>query len=171
MDAPRDDRERILVICTGNSARSQMAEGLLRHLGGDAVQAMSGGSRPAERVHPLAVRAMAEIGIDIRAHRPKHLSSFIGRPIDWVIVVCARAARDCPHFPGSQATLHWFYDDPAEVEGNEEQRLAAFSAVRDDLTRRIREWLALSPAERLAGAETDDLTGLAGLTGLRRPGD
>jgi arsenate reductase len=160
-------RERILVICTGNSARSQMAEGLLRALGGGRVEAFSAGSRPAERVHPLAVRAMAEVGIDIAHQRPKHLREFAGREIDWVIVVCALAAHDCPHFPGARATLQWFYDDPAAAEGSEEERLAAFRAVRDDLARRITAWLALPPAERL-GEEATGLTGLTGLPGLPR---
>lgn len=147
-------KERILVICTGNSARSQMAEALFRHHGGDRVEALSAGTEPAERVHPMAVRAMAEIGIDITDQRPKDVREFAGEPIDWVIAVCSRAARNCPHFPGARATLRWFYDDPAEVEGPEEVTMAAFRAVRDDLNRRIPEWLALPEVER-AGAGPD----------------
>jgi len=148
------ERERILVLCTGNSARSQMAEGLLRRLGGDRVEALSAGSRPAEAVNPYAVRVMAEVGVDISGNRPKHVSEFLGQSIDWVIIVCSRAAADCPHFPGARAELHWFYDDPAAVQGTDEQILAAFRAVRDDLARRLEAWLALPPEERARGDDT-----------------
>jgi len=143
------DKERILIICTGNSARSQMAEALFRHHGGDRVEALSAGTEPAERVHPLAVRAMAEIGIDIGSQYRKDLSRFVGQRIDWVIAVCSRAAGNCPFFPGSKALVHWFYDDPAAVEGTDEERMAAFRSVRHDLNRRIPRWLALSPEERV----------------------
>ncbi len=142
------DRERILILCTGNSARSQIGEGLLRHIGGDRVEALSAGSRPAAQVNPYAVRAMAEIGIDIAGQRPKHISEFAGQRIDWVIAVCSRAAQDCPFFPGARATLHWFYDDPAAVQGSDEEIMGAFRALRDDLARRLTAWLALPPDER-----------------------
>lgn len=132
---------RILVICTGNSARSQMAEGLFRHLGGERVQVFSAGSEPSGAVHPLAVRAMAEIGLDIAAHRPKALSDFLGQSFDYVIAVCSHAAQSCPVFPGPATHLNWFYDDPAAVQGTETERLAAFRAVRDDLRARITDWL------------------------------
>jgi arsenate reductase len=136
------DRTRILVICTGNSARSQMAEGLFRHLGGDQVTVQSAGSDPALRVHPLAVRVMAEIGIGIASHQPKPISDFTGQSFDYVIAVCSQAAESCPVFPGPARRLNWFYDDPAAVEGSEGDRLAAFRAVRDDLASRIQSWLA-----------------------------
>lgn len=135
-------RKRVLVICTGNSARSQMAEALLRHLGGDLLDVMSAGSVPAAQVHPLAVRAMAEIGLDISSQHPKPLADFLGQPFDYIIAVCSKAAEACPFFPGPAQRLHWFYDDPAAVEGTEEERMAAFRAIRDDLKTRIAEWLA-----------------------------
>jgi len=137
-----DEQLRILVVCTGNSARSQIAEGLFRHLGGERVQVFSAGSEPSGEVHPLAVRAMAEIGLDISAHRPKSVIDFLGQPFDYVIAVCSHAAQSCPVFPGPATRLNWFYDDPAAVEGDEMERLAAFRAVRDDLRERIAQWLA-----------------------------
>lgn len=139
-------RKRVLVICTGNSARSQMAEALLRHLGSDRLEVVSAGSSPAAQVHPLAVRAMAEIGLDISTQRPRPLTDFLGQPFDYVIAVCSKAAEACPFFPGPAQRIHWFYDDPAAVEGSDEKRMAAFRAIRDDLKTRIAEWLAsLSP--------------------------
>jgi arsenate reductase len=135
------DRTRVLVICTGNSARSQMAEGLFCHLGNDQVTVQSAGSDPALRVHPLAVRVMAEIGIDIASHQTKPISDFLGQSFDYVIAVCSQAAESCPVFPGTARRLNWFYDDPARVEGNEAEQLAAFRTVRDDLASRIRSWL------------------------------
>ena len=133
---------RVLVICTGNSARSQIAEGLFRRLGGGRVLSYSAGSNPAPTVHPLAVRVMAEIGVDLSAHHPKPLTAYLGQPFDVVIAVCSRAAESCPVFPGSAAPLNWFYDDPAAVEGGDVERLAAFRAVRDNLQQRIAAWLA-----------------------------
>lgn len=132
---------RVLVICTGNSARSQMAEGLFRNLSRGQVEVCSAGSEPAAAVHALAVRAMAEIGVDISAQRPKPLSVFRRQPFDYVILVCGRAAESCPLFPGPAEQLHWFYDDPAAVQGSEADQLAAFRAVRDDLRERIAAWL------------------------------
>jgi arsenate reductase len=137
-----DAKYRILVICTGNSVRSQMAEGSFRQLGGERVEVLSAGSEPSDRVHPLAVRAMAEIGIDISHQRPRSLSAFVGEPFDIVIAVCSRAARSCPAFPAAAKRLNWFYDDPAAVAGTETERLAAFRAVRDDLHQRIVALLA-----------------------------
>jgi arsenate reductase len=134
--------KRVLVICTGNSARSQMAEGLLRHLGGEQVQVFSAGSAPAEQIHSLAVRAMAEIGLDISAQKPKPLGDFLGRPFDYIIAVCSKAAEACPFCPGRAERLHWFYDDPAAVQGTGEAQMAAFRAVRDDMKLRITDWLA-----------------------------
>jgi arsenate reductase len=137
-----NDKLRVLVVSTGNSARSQMAEGLFRRLGGDRVDVFSAGSDPAPAVHPLAVRVMAEIGVDISAHRPKPLTDFVGQPFDVVIAVCSRAAESCPILPGPVARLDWFYDDPAAVEGSEGEGLAAFRAVRDGLRIRIIACLA-----------------------------
>lgn len=132
---------RVLVICTGNSARSQMAEGLFRHLGSGRVQVWSAGSEPAAAVHALAVRAMAEIGVDISAQRPTPLIALHRQPFEYVILVCGRAAESCPLFPGPAEQLHWFYDDPAAVQGSEADQLDAFRAVRDGLRERIAAWL------------------------------
>jgi arsenate reductase len=134
--------KRVLVICTGNSARSQMAEALLRQEGHERLEIFSAGSAPADRIHPLAVRAMAEIGLDISAQKPKPLSDFLGQPFDYIIAVCSKAAEACPYFPGPAARLHWFYDDPAAAQGTDEEKMAAFRAVRDDLKLRIAEWLS-----------------------------
>lgn len=130
---------RVLVLCTGNSARSQMAEALLRHLAGDAVEVASAGTQPSI-VHPLAVRAMAERGVDISAQRSKHLDEMTDRAFDWVITVCDNAAESCPVFPGATRRLHWSFPDPAAAEGDEDQRLDAFRRVRDALEERFRIW-------------------------------
>jgi arsenate reductase (thioredoxin) len=134
---------RVLILCTGNSARSQMAEGWLRHLGGEAFLAASAGTKPAERVNPLAVQAMAEVGIDIAAHFPKHLERFVAEPWDCVFTVCDNANESCPIFPGAGKRVHRSFDDPAAAEGTEAERLAEFRRVRDE----IRAWLADFVAE------------------------
>lgn len=134
-------RLRILVICTGNSARSQIAEGLFHALGGDHVDVASAGSNPGAAVHPLAVEVMGEIGIDISGHHPKPISQFVDRRFDYVIAVCSHAAESCPFFPGPAERLNWFYDDPAAATGTLEDRLGAFRAVRDDLRERIAAWV------------------------------
>jgi arsenate reductase len=131
--------QRVLVLCTGNSARSQMAEGLLRHLAGDSVDVASAGTRPSE-VHPLALRAMAERGLDISAQRSKHIDEMTGRGFDWVITVCDQAAESCPVFPGATRRVHWSFPDPAAVDGDEDQRLDSFREVRDALEERFRIW-------------------------------
>jgi arsenate reductase len=130
---------RVLFVCTGNSARSQMAEGLLRHLSGGRVEVASAGTDP-RGVHPLAVRVMAEWGIDISHHASKHLDRFSGAPFDWVITVCDRAKEACPIVSGAR-TVHWSIPDPAEERGSEEAALAAFRAARDMLHARIRRFL------------------------------
>ena len=132
---------QILVICTGNSARSQMAEGLFRELGAGRVAVVSAGSEPAVAVHPLAIQAMQEIGIDISGHHPKSISQFVDQRYDYVIAVCSQAAESCPVFPGPAERLNWFYDDPAAVKGNQDEQQAAFRAVRNDLRHRIAFWL------------------------------
>jgi arsenate reductase (thioredoxin) len=137
--------ERVLFLCTHNSARSQMAEGLLRHLGGGSVEVASAGTE-ARGVHPMAVRVMAEIGIDLRGHASKTLDRFVGKPWDDVITVCDHANESCPIFPGATRRLHWSFDDPSAATGSEERRLAAFRRVRDEIRARIETWLAPRPA-------------------------
>ena len=132
---------RILFLCTHNSARSQMAEAILRELGGGRVEAASAGTE-VTRVHPLAVREMAERGIDIGAQRSKHLNELIGEKLDYVVTVCDNAGESCPVFPGGPERIHWSIPDPSAVEGTEEIRAAAFKRAADDLTTRIRDLLA-----------------------------
>jgi arsenate reductase (thioredoxin) len=139
---------RVLILCTGNSARSQMAEGWLRYLGGEAFLVASAGTKPAERVNPLAALAMAEVGIDIAVHFPKHLERFIAEPWDYVFTVCDNANESCPIFPGAGRRVHRSFDDPAAAVGTEAERLAEFRRVRDE----IRDWLSAIAAEvRAAG--------------------
>jgi len=126
------DKLRVLILCTGNSARSQMAEGILRHDGGDLFEVYSAGTKPGF-VRPEAIQAMKEIGIDITHHRSKGVGEFQGEPFDYVITVCDSARESCPTFPGVLQRLHWSIDDPAAVEGTEEARMAAFRAARDEL--------------------------------------
>jgi arsenate reductase len=125
-------KQRVLILCTGNSARSQMAEGLLRHDAGDRFEVFSAGTRPA-RVRPEAIAVMAEIGIDISAHRSKPVDEFAGQPFDYVVTVCDNARENCPIFLANTKRVHWSLDDPAAVEASEEQRHAAFRRVRDEL--------------------------------------
>ncbi len=128
---------RVLILCTGNSARSQMAEGWLRHFGRDGFEVASAGTKPAERVNPLAVRAMAEVGIDISAHHLKHLERFLKDEWDYVITVCDAANEACPFFPGGRRRVHWSFEDPAAAEGTEEERLAVFRRIRDQIRDRF----------------------------------
>jgi arsenate reductase len=132
---------RILFLCTHNSARSQMAEAILRVLGGDRVEVASAGTE-VTRVHPLAVREMAERGIDVGGQRSKHLNELLGERFDTVITVCDNAAESCPVFPGAPKRLHWSLPDPSAVEGPEEVRAAAFQRAADELTSRIRDLLS-----------------------------
>ena len=127
---------RVLLVCTHNSARSQMAEGMLRTWGGDRFSAFSAGTEQSV-VRPEAVAVMAEIGIDISAQRSKTLAEFAGQEFDWLITVCDRARQSCATIPGLGETTHWSVEDPSEAEGSEEERLAAFRRVRDDLQGRI----------------------------------
>jgi arsenate reductase len=128
-------RPLVLILCTGNSCRSQMAEGILRVAAGDLLDAHSAGSNPAGFVHPLAVKAMAEIGIDISNHRSKHLNEFLCQPVETVITVCASADAACPVFPGQVSRHHWPFDDPAKATGTDEEKLAVFRRVRDEIRR------------------------------------
>jgi arsenate reductase len=137
---------RVLFLCTHNSARSQMAEGLLRSLGGDRYLALSAGT-VATAVRPEAVEVMREIGIDIGAQASKTMERFLGEPLDWLITVCDQAREACPVLPGVAHQLHWSIEDPAAATGPEEDRLAAFRAARDDLALRIRDFLAARDVE------------------------
>lgn len=140
---------RVLILCTGNCVRSQMAEGLLRHLGGSGYEVHSAGSRPSGYVSPLAILAMREIGIDISEHRSKSVSEFEGQRFDTVITVCDSAAELCPVFPGAPERIHWSIWDPGYAAGSDEEKLAAFCRVRDDLASRLRQFLtADSTAEQ-----------------------
>ena len=125
----------VLILCTGNSCRSHLAEGVLRAAAGDLVEVASAGSKPAGHVHPLAIRAMHEIGIDISAHRSKHLSEFLDRPVQTVITVCGNADQACPMFPGQMHRHHWGFDDPAHASGTEEEQFAVFRRVREEIRR------------------------------------
>jgi arsenate reductase len=129
-------QQRILFLCTHNSARSQMAEGLLRHLGGERFEVFSAGTE-ATRVHPLAVRAMAEVGIDISGQQSKTLDRYLGEPFDVVITVCDQANEACPVFPGAKERWHWSLPDPSRATGTEDEQLAVYRMVRDALKERI----------------------------------
>jgi arsenate reductase len=136
------DRKRVLIVCTGNSARSQMAEGLLRRLGGERFEVASAGTRPTP-VRPEAVAVMKELGIDISGHRSKSVEEFAGQPFDYVITVCDSARQECPVFPAAAGTLHWSFEDPAIASGSEQERLAVFRRVRDQIAERLRQFLAV----------------------------
>ena len=131
------EKARVLFLCTHNSARSQMAEGLLRHLAGDRFEAHSAGTK-VTHVRPLAIRAMNEIGVDISEQESKTLESYLGEPFDYVITVCDDANEACPFFPGAKKRLHWSLPDPSDAKGSEEERLAVFRSVRDQLGDRVR---------------------------------
>ena len=132
--------KKILILCTGNSARSQMAEGLFRQEGGDRYEVFSAGTRPS-LVRPEAIAVLAEIGVDISGHRSKSVDEFASQPLDLVITVCDNAKESCPVFPGGTRRLHWPFEDPAHVEGSEEERKAAFRRVRDQIKARISAFL------------------------------
>ena len=133
------DKKRVLILCTGNVARSQMGEGLLRHFGGDRFEVFSGGLVPSY-VRPNAIAVMREIGIDISHHRSKSLNEFIESPFDYVITVCDHASEHCPIFPGPAKRIHWSIDDPV-APGGEEAQLQAFREARDDLKSRIQDFV------------------------------
>ncbi|MFO1460800.1 MAG: arsenate reductase ArsC [Verrucomicrobiota bacterium] len=125
----------VLVLCTGNSCRSHLAEGILRAASQGRFRVASAGSRPAGYVHPMAVRVLEEIGIDIRDHRSKHLEEFLSEPVETVITVCGNADQVCPVFPGQVNRHHWPFDDPAHFQGTEAEILAVFRRVRDEIRR------------------------------------
>jgi len=129
-------KTRFLFLCTHNSARSQMAEGLLRHMSGDRFEVMSAGTE-ATHVRPLAIRAMGEVGVDISAQESETLGRYLREPFDYVITVCDDANEACPFFPGAANRLHWSFEDPSKAEGSEEERLAVFRSVRDQIRDRM----------------------------------
>lgn len=139
-------RHRVLILCTGNCVRSQMAEGLLRQLGGSAFEVQSAGSKPNGYVSELAIEAMLAIGTDISAHRSKSVTEFEGQHFDTVITVCDSAAELCPVFPGARR-IHWSIWDPGNASGSHEEKLAAFCRVRDELSSRLRQFLNLVSSE------------------------
>ena len=126
-------RPLVLILCTGNSCRSHMAEGILRHAAGDLLEVRSAGSKPAGQVHPLAIKALAEIGIDISGHHSKHLNEFLLQEVETVITVCGNADQACPMFPGQVNRHHWGFDDPAHATGTPEEVRAEFRRVRDEI--------------------------------------
>ena len=139
----RTKLRRVLILCTGNSARSQIAEGLLRNDGEGEFAVESAGIAPSF-VRPEAIEVMREIGIDISGQRSKSVDEFLSRPFDWVITVCDNARQNCPVLPGTARQLHWDLQDPAAVEGDRETRLSAFRTIRDELRRRLREFITLT---------------------------
>ena len=137
------DPLRVLFLCTGNSARSQMAEAILRHLSGGRVDVVSAGSDPRPEIHPLAREAVRETyGLEMTGQRPKPVQDFLGTRFDSVITVCDRAAESCPTFPGAREIVRWSLPDPAEATGGESDRRRAFEDAAGDLVRRIRGWMA-----------------------------
>ena len=138
----------VLVLCTGNSCRSHMAEGFLRTASQGRFRVASAGSKPAGYVHPLAIKAMAEVGIDISAHSSKHLSDFLNQPVETVITVCGNADQACPIFPGQVNRHHWPFDDPAHATGTEADQMSVFRHVRDQM-RAVFEAYAAGRADAL----------------------
>ena len=144
-------KQRVLFLCTGNSARSQMAEGLVNHFLGDRWEAKSAGTEAAGYVHPLAIAAMADLGIDISSQRSKSMGEYLGMGSDFDVVVtlCQSASEACAIWPGAERLVHLGFDDPASAAGGEAQRLAAFQHARDAICRRVFELLAqIENAER-----------------------
>ena len=141
------EKRRVLFVCTHNSARSQMAEGFVRHYAADRFEAFSAGTE-ATAVRHEAIRVMGELGIDISRQESKTVERYIGEPFEWVITVCDRARQSCPVFPGAESTAHWGFDDPADAEGTEEQRLQVYRRVRDEINARVKMFV-------LAGGRSD----------------
>jgi arsenate reductase len=138
-------KKRLLVLCTGNSARSQMGEGLFRAEGGDGYEIFSAGTKPSI-VRPEAIAAMKEIGINISNHRSKSVDEFAGQNFDYVVTVCDNARDNCPVFPGGTERIHWSFEDPAAVEGDESERMAAFRRIRNQIHERVKAFFAGRPA-------------------------
>ncbi len=133
------NKKRVLILCTGNSARSQMAEGLLRQDAGDRFEVFSAGVEPT-RLRPLAIEAMREVGIDISGQRSKSVDEYSGEEFDYVITVCDNANERCPVFPGKTKRIHWSFADPAAATGDKAAQLAVFRRVRDQIRRQLSEW-------------------------------
>ena len=125
----------VLILCTGNSCRSHIAEGFLRAAAGDILNVQSAGSKPAGYVHPLSIQVMREVGINISQHRSKHLNEFLNQPVETVITVCGNADQACPMFPGQVNRHHWGFDDPAHAKGTDDEILTVFRRVRDEIRR------------------------------------
>jgi arsenate reductase (thioredoxin) len=134
-------KRRVLFLCTGNSARSQMAEGLLRHLAGDRYDVFSAGTHPLG-LNPGAVAAMQELGIDMSAHRSKHMDEFTDHAFDYVITVCDRAKKSCPRWPHTGSLVHWSFEDPAVTIGTSEEERHAFRTVRDQIKTQLDKFLS-----------------------------
>jgi arsenate reductase (thioredoxin) len=134
--------KRVLILCTGNSARSQMAEGLLRHMAGELVEVHSAGTRPST-VRPEAITVMAELGIDISGHQSKNVDQFTSQAFDYVITVCDNARESCPVFASNHTRIHWSFEDPAAVVGDHQTRLEAFRRIRDQIAGRLRKFVQL----------------------------
>lgn len=130
-----DKKPTVLILCTGNSCRSQIAEGILRAAAGDLLNVVSAGSKPTGQVHPLAVKVMQEIQIDLSSHTSKHVREFMSQPVETVITVCGHADQACPIFPGQVNRHHWAFDDPAHAQGTEDEKLAEFRHVRNEIRR------------------------------------
>ena len=140
-------RPKVLFLCTGNSARSQMAEGFLRHFAGDQFEVVSAGTKPGV-LNPLAVKAMAELGIDISRQTSKSITEFLNLPIQYVVTVCDHARESCPLFPGAVRMLHWSFEDPAAAKGTNEQKLAVFRKIRDQIQIRIKQEFCMPAAKK-----------------------
>jgi arsenate reductase len=132
----------VLILCTGNSCRSHLAEGILHHAAGDLLDVHSAGSNPSGYVHPMAIQVMKEIGIDISGHFSKHMNEFLDRKVETVITVCGNADQACPMFPGQVDRYHWGFDDPAHATGADEEKLAVFRRVRDEIQRVFKAYAA-----------------------------
>jgi len=135
--ASTESKKRVLVLCTGNSCRSQMAEGWVNHLLGGQWEARSAGTAPAARVHPLAVRAMAEAGVDVSGGKPEHVGVYLDQPWDLVLTVCDSAQETCPAFPRPVPKLHISFFDPAAAEGSDDEKMVVFRRVRDEIRDRL----------------------------------
>ena len=134
-------KTKVLFVCTHNASRSQMAEGFVRHLGGDAFEAYSAGTEPGE-LHPLAVEAMAEIGVDISGQGAKPVDDFVQQPFDYVITLCDDAKETCPFFPNASNRLHWSFPDPSVATGSHGERLAVFRTIRDGVRAQVEEFIS-----------------------------
>jgi arsenate reductase len=139
----RRDPIRVLFVCTGNSARSVMAEALLRHHGGDRFEVSSAGTEP-KGVNPLTLRVLSEAGIDASFARSKSVAEFLGQSFDYVVTVCDQARQTCPVFPGVHESLHWGYEDPAAAEGTDEERMAVFRSVFIQMAERVRQFALIT---------------------------